>query len=89
MKVRFKLFSIFREEAGTSEVEVQVKEGATILDAVRELARVKPKLRERLLDGSGNLKRGFHLMKDERWPKPDEKVKDGDLIIIFPPVGGG
>ncbi len=89
MKVRFKLFSIFREEAGASEVEVQVKEGATILDAVKELARVKPRLKERLLNGDGTLKRGFHLMRDERWPKPDEKVKEGDLIIIFPPVGGG
>ncbi|HIE24198.1 MAG TPA: MoaD/ThiS family protein [Candidatus Korarchaeota archaeon] len=89
MRVRFKLFSIFREEAGASEVEVQVEEGATILDAVKELAKVKPRLRDRLLDGDGTLKRGFHLMRDERWPKPDEKVKDGDLIIIFPPVGGG
>lgn len=89
MKVRFKLFSIFREEAGASEVVVQVPEGSTILDAVKELARVKPRLKERLLNGDGTLKRGFHLMRDRRWPKPDEKVRDGDLIVIFPPVGGG
>jgi len=89
MKVRFKLFSIFREEAGASEVEVEVHDGATILDAVREVARVKPRLKERLLNGDGSLKRGFHLMKDQRWPKPDEKVREGDLIVIFPPVGGG
>ncbi len=89
MKVRFKLFSIFREEAGTSEIEVLLPDGATILDAVKELASVKPRLKERLLNGDGTLKRGFHLMRDERWPKPDEKVRDGDLIVIFPPVGGG
>jgi len=89
MKVRFKLFSIFREEAGASEVVVQVPEGSTILDAVKELARVKPRLKKRLLNGDGTLKRGFHLMRDQRWPKPDEKVRDGDLIVIFPPVGGG
>jgi len=89
MRVRFKLFSIFREEAGASEVEVEVHDGATILDAVKELARVKPRLKKRLLRGDETLKRGFHLMKDQRWPKPDEKVKEGDLIVIFPPVGGG
>ena len=88
MRVKFKLFSIYRELAGAKELEVDLPEGSTVLDAVKELVKLRPALRDRLLEG-GKLKKGFHLMRGYKWPSPDEVLNEGDVIAIFPPVGGG
>ncbi len=88
VRVRVKLFALYRELAGEREVELELPNGARVRDMLRALEDRFPKLRGRLTERRGE-QRNFILMRGGRWPDPDDMLKEGDEFALFPPVGGG
>ena len=75
MKIRVKLYGEFRKAAPSPDFPFELEEGAT----VKELA-TKLRLPETMYKMA--LVNGFRVRDD--W-----KLKDGDEVHIFQPVGGG
>jgi len=91
-KVKVRLYTILREAAGTREVEV---EASTVSEALtRLLERFGSHLKGKLLDEETGRLRPFYniLVNGRRISYPREAqlaLKQGDILDIFPPVGGG
>lgn len=72
--------------------EVQA-DGETIRDAIDDLERKYPGLKDRLLDEKGALRRYiniFHNDEDVRFGKAlGTALKDGDRLAIVPAIAGG
>ena len=81
--VKVKLYMSFREIAGSEEISLYLPDGATVADMLEEISKELPELGRRIE------KEDYILMKGGRWPKPHEKLSDGDEFALFPPVGGG
>ncbi len=81
MKSRIRAFSLHREAIGNDEIEVDVG-GPIDIGGLLEL-----------LDGRyPELKRlkGMTIASiNHRYADPKAKLKDGDEVAFFPPVGGG
>ena len=74
MKITIKLFATLRD-FGPGIKEVSVSENSTIEKAVKSL-----NLPEEI--PSLTIANGVHT-------DPKEKLKEGDVLALFPPVGGG
>ena len=81
MKVKVKLFALYRERAGTSELWLDLPEGASVQDALNSLAQRFPSLEELL-------GRAFFAL-NKRYVQLQDPLKDGDELAVFPPVSGG
>ncbi len=88
IRVKIKLFALYRELTGQKEVELELSDGATVMDMLKTLEERFPKLRGRFTERSRE-QRNFILMRGGRWPDPEDKLEDGDEFSLFPPVGGG
>lgn len=84
-----------RELVGSREVEIQVKKDCTVRDALRLLAEERGKaLENRIFDPDTNelrphirvLLNGQNLYLLEGL---ETRVKERDVIMVFPPAGGG
>ncbi len=74
MEIKVKLFATLRENRG-KEVSLELKEGATAEDALKKLEIPKKEVAILMING--------------RDDDPGKELKSGDLLSIFPPVGGG
>ncbi len=81
MMVRVRLFARQRELAGTSRVDVEVADGATIADAWEALAARFPELAA----GRPYLR----FARNASYADADERLADGDEVACIPPVAGG
>ena len=81
MRIRVRLFAMQRELVGAREVEVEVREGATVEDGWAALVARHP-----ALDGSRSVVR-FALNSD--YADPGTPLSDGDELACIPPVSGG
>lgn len=79
MKVAVQLFGPLAEQAGTTRVEVSVA-GATVKDILAALAAAAPGVK---VDASVR----FAVNTD--YAEPSTRVKEGDVVSLIPPVGGG
>ena len=92
MEVR--LFANLRELAGQRAVVEETHSGASVGEVLQKICeRFGTKFREQVLDKRGqpneNIKvllNGHHILFLNGTAT---KLKDGDVIAIFPPVGGG
>lgn len=77
MEVKVRLFAGLRERAGTSELTLELPDGASVGDALAELRDVAPE--------------GMSLvMAVNREYAPEDQVLDaGDELALIPPVSGG
>lgn len=93
MKIKVKLYSLFRLNLKTSEVNYEFDKNIEVIDLVDRLDEdFKGYFSEKLLE-SGEIKTGsiilingkniFHL------DKLNTKIKDGDIVTLFPPSAGG
>ncbi len=74
IKVEVRLFATFRQ--GRDKIQVmEVEEGTTIADILRVLNIAEDEVAIMLLNGKDG--------------SADRQVKDGDVISLFPPIGGG
>ncbi|MET1128302.1 MAG: ubiquitin-like small modifier protein 1 [Thermoproteota archaeon] len=91
-KVRVKFFASYQKMVGEREVEVEVPEGATVLDLARKLEKTYPQLRGVLLDGDRLSEEPRILIngRNIEWlGQENARLKDGDTVAIFPPAAGG
>lgn len=74
MKIEIRLFATFREGREKKQV-LEIAEDMSIIDILKIFDIDKEEVAILLLNGmDGGV---------------DRKVKDGDILSIFPPVGGG
>lgn len=74
MKIEIRLFATFREGREKKQV-LEIADDMNIIDILKILNIDKEEVSILLLNGMDG---GF-----------DRKIKDGDILSIFPPVGGG
>lgn len=74
MKIEIRLFATFREGREKKQV-LEITEDVNIIGILKILNINKEEVAILLLNGMDG---GF-----------DRKLKDGDILSIFPPVGGG
>ncbi len=86
-RVKVKLFANFREVSGVRELELTATTVKEVLDL---LTNRYPNLQElfyeegELRDYVNIMVNGKNIRRDVSW-----KLKDGDIVAIFPPVSGG
>ncbi len=79
--VRVQLFSHLRDAAGIPELDLELPDGATVADLLRQLYALKPALRS--WDNSILIGAGVEFVAR------DHVVHPGEQIAIMPPVQGG
>jgi len=81
MRIEVQLFSQLREIAGRSEEAIELAEGATVGDLLRQLYQRHPGLEKwdrNILVGAG-----------VEFVERDYRLRPDDFIAIMPPVQGG
>ncbi|MEM3506046.1 MAG: ubiquitin-like small modifier protein 1 [Candidatus Bathyarchaeia archaeon] len=90
-EVIVKLYTSLREIAGEKETKVNAETIKEVLKILSE--KYGNEFKNHLLDENGNLKPFFHIMVNGRkmglLDGVETRLKDGDVLDIFPPVGGG
>ncbi|HEY2716991.1 MAG TPA: MoaD family protein [Solirubrobacterales bacterium] len=82
MNVRVRLFAILRERAGRDAVEVELGDGATVADALRELARL-PGLAEPIA------RMPVRMAVNREYADAGTRLTAGDELALIPPISGG
>lgn len=82
MTVSVRLFAILRERAGTDSIEVELGDGATVADALDELA------------GSSGLaellaRMPVQMAVNRVYASPETPLGPGDELALIPPISGG
>jgi molybdopterin synthase sulfur carrier subunit len=92
VKVKIRLFATFREVFNSNEIELRLRTAGTIKNLLEVLCNSNER-RQELLDRSGDLKPYIKVLKNGRnidfLGGMDTRLADGDVVAIFPPVGGG
>ena len=81
VKVKVKLFAAYQEVFQVPELELEFSEGTQVIAVLEYLLVKKPELEQ-----WRNLTRfGINL----EFVEPDRLLKDGDEVVLIPPVNGG
>lgn len=80
MRVLVRLFASYREAAGVGRIDLELPAGATVRDAIAELARRHPLITEG---------RSLVIARNREYVGVDETLADGDELALIPPVSGG
>jgi molybdopterin synthase sulfur carrier subunit len=94
LKVEVRLFANLRELAKTKAVVEDVKSRTSVGDVLKKICeRFGAKFREQIIDKRGQPNENIKVLLNGRnivfLQSTATKLKDGDVIAIFPPVGGG
>lgn len=82
MNVRVRLFATLRERAGRDSVEVELPEGATVAEALDELARL-PGLAEPLQ------RMTVRMAVNREYADASTRLAAEDELALIPPISGG
>lgn len=92
MTIKVRFFARFRELLGT-DILAQRKNGMTIIDLVKDVARKNQEGYTAIFDENNNFREFVILMRNGKRVETADAgnvvVADGDEIAIFPPVAGG
>lgn len=81
MKIKVKLFAVFRDVVGAKEEEVEVENGTTVQGLLELYISRFPqmaKFRDHII-----------LSVNKEYGAPAKVLKDGDEVSFLPPVSGG
>ncbi len=81
VRITLKLFAMFKEKAGRSELEISVAEGTTAGEVLETLIRDYPSLA-----GLANV---TMFAVGEEFVSAETELKDGQQLAFLPPVSGG
>jgi molybdopterin converting factor small subunit len=81
------LHSPFSQLAGQREIGLRCPPATSVGEALVELARRLPGLREQVAPGKIN--QGFIVMAGGRLARADSPLADGDEVLVLPPIAGG
>jgi molybdopterin converting factor subunit 1 len=82
MRVRVLFFAGARDVVGVGEEERELGPNVkTIADFVRHIAEIHGELAPHMST--------LRIARNERFAAPDERIADGDVLAIIPPVAGG
>lgn len=86
LRVTLCLYSHLRAIAGQRRLELDLPDDATVGDALTALVAHYPEARP-VVYYRGGL--GVRLALNDQDARPDQSLKNGDELAVFPPVGGG
>ena len=89
MNVTVRLYGAARVALRCRERALELAEGATVADLVREcVAQLGPRAAEYLVDARG---RGYGVafVVNERAATADTQLSAGDVVALMPPTAGG
>lgn len=95
MRVKVKYFAVLRELLGVGEEEYEVEGGTRLLDLLqlyiperhKHVAGILKDQLHRILGDDGSP--GYIVIVNGKRVDPNEVLRDGDVVAILPPVGGG
>jgi molybdopterin synthase catalytic subunit len=82
MRVSVRLFAILRERAGTTSIEIELPEPATVGDALKALAQ-----RSELSDVLARIP--VRMAVNREYAEPSSELHCGDELALITPVSGG
>ena len=80
MRVTVRFFALYRERAGTSQVEMELPDGATAKELLTRLRRVYTSL---------PLTDSVLIAVNSEYTSPEAPLHEGDEVVFIPPVSGG
>jgi molybdopterin synthase sulfur carrier subunit len=94
MKIKVKFFTSLREITGKKEDEIQLPSIITVEELLAHLSKKYGKgFTEYLYDEKGDVRTYIQILINGRsinvLKRFETKLKEGDTVAIFPPVGGG
>ena len=81
MQIRIKFFAAHREFVGKSELTMELPEQTSVTELMKILFEKFPELK-RIEDET-------ILSVNKLYAEQDMKLKEGDEVALFPPIGGG
>lgn len=81
MEVQIRYFAAAREAAGRESESVAIADGSTIAALIATLCERHPDLR-----GPAS---SLRVALDERFAGADDRLHEGAVVALIPPVGGG
>ncbi|MDO8490960.1 MAG: MoaD family protein, partial [Dehalococcoidia bacterium] len=79
MKITVRFFALYREIAGKSQIEIELRPGATVGELVEKLRSDFPALPHTALI----------IAVNTDFAGSDRVLKDGDEVALLPPMSGG
>jgi len=94
MKVQVKFFTTLREVTGKKEEEVESSSTITVKELLTQLSKKYGReFRDYVYDDKGEVRTYIQVLINGRdidvFQGLETKLKEGDTVAIFPPVGGG
>jgi molybdopterin synthase sulfur carrier subunit len=94
MKIQVKFFTTLREITGKKGEEIELSSTITIKELLTRLSKeYGTEFMNYLYDEKGNIRSHIQILINGRgidvFQGLETKLKEGDVIAIFPPVGGG
>jgi molybdopterin synthase sulfur carrier subunit len=79
MKVAVQLFGPLAEQAGRSRIDIETS-GSSLKDVLEAVSVTVPSLR---------IDRSVRYAVNTDYAEPSAPVREGDVVSLIPPVGGG
>ena len=81
MQIRVKLFALIRDRAGTGDLSLDLRDGATVSSAVDALRQKLP--------ATADLLPRCAFAVNQSYAPLDHVLNDRDELAVIPPVSGG
>jgi len=93
LRVKVRYFTTLRELAGSSEEELVMKDGATLADLIETVASKYGREARNYLYEKGKVDPSIYFLINGKNSHTlsglDTKLRNGDIVAIIPPIGGG
>ena len=82
MTITVKFFATFQDIAGSSELQLDMDEAATVGDLIARLEQQYPRF-------AGKLDKLGLVAINEKYAHRRKELQPNDIVALFPPVSGG
>ena len=93
MRITVEIAFSFKHELDEGYRTLEIRDGATVRDAMAQLGRRYTAVEGRLFDEDGGIRRNINALINggnvQFRQRFDTVLRDGDRLTILPPVGGG